>query len=70
MSKTRHCKYCGCKVTNQSNICHSCTEKLMIIRKLRAIVFGIKRDAERERRRQNEQTGNDMQAQAVQKPAC
>ncbi len=42
----------------------------MIIRKLRAIVFGIKRDAERERRRQNEQTGNDMQAQAVQKPAC
>ncbi len=57
MAKKRHCKYCGCRVTNQSDMCPSCTEKLRLIRKIRAIVFTIKHNAEREKL--HDQTGND-----------
>lgn len=70
MAKKRHCKYCGCKVTNQTDICNNCVEKLRLIRKLRAIVFSIKRAAETERKKKHEQTGNDRDAETVQRPAC
>ena len=82
MSNVMYCKYCGCKTTNLSGICN---EKLMLIRKIRAIVFGIKRDAERERKMrlekekaissenermmENEQTGDHTDTQTVQRIA-
>lgn len=85
MSNVMYCKYCGCKTTNLSGICNPCNEKLMLIRKIRAIVFGIKRDAERERKMrlenekaissenermmENEQTGDHTDTQTVQRIA-
>ena len=68
MSKGKHCKYCECKTTNHSGICNTCTEKLKVIRKLRAILFQIKRDAERENG--IEQTGSHTDLEKIQKPAC
>ena len=67
MSKGKHCKYCGCRTTNHSGICNTCTDKLMLVRKLRAIVFSIKHAAEREKH--NEQTGNNPDIEKIQMPA-
>ena len=80
-----YCKYCGCRMTNLSGMCNPCTEKLMLIRKIRTIVFAIKRDAERERALKsdrdaliasdnervmvNEQTGNYQHNEKVQRIA-
>ena len=68
MSKGKHCKYCGCRTTNHSGMCNTCTDKLMLVRKLRAIVYEIKRSAEREK--QNGQKDTYHEAERVQKPAC
>lgn len=43
MARTSKCRYCGCRVTDRGNICSSCNEKLRLIRKIRAILFEIKR---------------------------
>lgn len=39
------CVYCNSQAVNGAFICHNCYEKLMLIRKLRAIVFQIKAQA-------------------------
>lgn len=36
------CVYCNSQAVNEAFICHNRYEKLMLIRKLRAIVFQIK----------------------------
>lgn len=58
MSKNRHCKYCGCKTTNQKDMCNTCIEKLRLIRKIRAIVFMIKQDSERKSSHDNKRKDN------------
>lgn len=47
MGKTRHCTYCGGK-TSGALICTHCIQKRQLIRKVRAIVFQIKKQAQRE----------------------
>ncbi len=47
MGKTRHCTYCGNK-THGSLICTNCMQKQQLIRKIRAIVFAIKKQAQQE----------------------
>lgn len=69
MSKVKHCKYCGCRTSNLSRVCNTCTQKLMLIRRIRAIVFAIKRDAERERMTKHGQTGNHSDVETVQRIA-
>ncbi len=69
MSKTNHCHYCGIRTTNHSGICNACAEKLKLIRKLRAIVFAIKHDAEKEKQTHGE-TRDHSHTQTVQKTAC
>ena len=68
MAKIKHCIYCGSTVRNQSSMCSTCAKKLKVLRKLRAIVFSIKRDAERSG--QNGKTGNNQDFEAIQKNAC
>lgn len=43
------CKYCG-NIVKSGSICSSCKEKLRLVRKIRAIVAEIKKQADRERR--------------------
>ena len=69
MSGKIFCRYCGCRTTNLSGMCNQCTEKLMLIRKIRAIVSAIKRDAERERMEKHGQSGDNKDAQTVQRAA-
>lgn len=45
------CDYCGCKVPWYAHICGSCYQKLILVRKLRGIVYAIKRQAEEESRK-------------------
>lgn len=47
MGKARRCTYCGGR-TNGSLICTHCNRKRQLIKKVRAIVFEIKRQAQRE----------------------
>ncbi len=47
MGKTRRCTYCGGK-TSGSLICANCIKKRQLIKKIRAIVFKIKRQAQQE----------------------
>lgn len=44
------CDYCGCKVSRYAHICGPCYQKLILVRKLRGIVYDIKRQAEEEKR--------------------
>ena len=44
------CVYCGCKVEAGDFICGVCFDKLVALRKLRALVLEIRRQAEEERR--------------------
>lgn len=37
------CKYCGMYTSNAECICSHCKEKLILIRKIREILFAIKR---------------------------
>ncbi len=71
MPKKRYCRYCGCKITNVSGICNACGEKLILIRKIRKIVFAIQRDAMKKRgmTQENGQTGHYPDAQTVQRIA-
>lgn len=50
MSKKFHCKYCGCKTHNKSGMCCACEDKLMLIRKIRSILFSIQNREEGEGR--------------------
>lgn len=50
------CKYCGAKVYKAGKICNNCREKLTLVREIRAIVFDIKRKAEKE----NENKSNKL----------
>lgn len=50
MSESWCCTYCGCKVSKYQTVCSECYKKLILIRKLKAIVFQIKRRAEEEKR--------------------
>lgn len=45
MNKKRYCKYCGCKTHNKDSLCNECAGKLILIRKIRAILLGIKQSA-------------------------
>ncbi len=47
MGKTKRCTYCGNK-TNGTLMCTNCIRKQQLIRKIRAIVFSIKRQAQQE----------------------
>ena len=44
------CDYCGCKVPWYAHICGPCYQKLILVRKLRGIVYDIKRQAEEEKK--------------------
>lgn len=44
------CVYCGCKVEAGDFICGVCFDKLVALRKLRGIVYDIKRQAEEEKK--------------------
>ena len=44
------CVYCGCKVEAGDFICEGCFDKLVALRKLRALVLEIRRQAKEERR--------------------
>lgn len=44
------CVYCGCKVDAGDFICGGCFDKLVALRKLRALVLEIRRQAEEEKR--------------------
>ena len=44
------CVYCGCKVEAGDFICGGCFDKLVALRKLRALVLEIRRQAKEERR--------------------
>lgn len=44
------CVYCGCKVEAGDFICGVCFDKLVALRKLRALVLEIRRQAEEEKR--------------------
>lgn len=43
------CKYCNSKVGQYQDICSECYKKLMLIRKLRAVVFWLRRQANAEK---------------------
>ncbi len=43
------CTYCGGKTKDNRLICETCYDKLILIRRLRKIVFDIKRQAEEDR---------------------
>lgn len=43
------CAYCGGKIKDNKFICETCYDKLILIRRLRKIVFDIKRRAEEEK---------------------
>ena len=45
------CVYCGCKVEAGDFICEGCFDKLVTLRKLRALVLEIRRQAEEESRK-------------------
>ena len=45
------CDYCGRKVPWYAHICGACYQKLTLVRKLRGIVYAIKRQAEEESRK-------------------
>ena len=61
MSKYNRCQYCGCKIIGHGDMCGQCTEKLRLIRKIRAIVFNIKRDAERNQHNDTQRDRSDTQ---------
>ena len=44
MKKDR-CIYCGIKIYRDRDMCENCREKLKLIRKIRGIIFDIKRRA-------------------------
>ena len=43
--KKERCIYCGTRIYRDRNMCENCREKLRLIRKIRGIVFEIKRRA-------------------------
>lgn len=43
------CKYCGVYTSNAECICSHCKEKLILIRKIREILFAIKREESTEK---------------------
>lgn len=45
MVKKDRCIYCGIKIYRDRDMCPNCREKLKLIRKMRGIVFEIKRRA-------------------------
>ncbi len=47
MARPRHCRYCKCKMKSRGEMCATCSRKLAVLRKLRAIIFAIKEEAER-----------------------
>lgn len=48
MAKKDRCTYCGIKIYRDRDMCPNCREKLRLIRKIRGIVFEIKRLAQSE----------------------
>lgn len=48
MVKKERCIYCGTKIYRDRELCPNCREKRKLIRKIRGIVFDIKRRAEAE----------------------
>lgn len=47
MRKNR-CIYCGARIYRDRNMCENCSEKLKLIRKIRAIILKIKSCAQLE----------------------
>lgn len=47
-AKKERCIYCGIQIYRNRNLCDACNEKLQLIRKIRGIVFEIKRCAQQE----------------------
>lgn len=45
MVKKDRCIYCGAKIYRDRDMCPNCREKMKLIRKIRGIVFEIKRRA-------------------------
>ncbi len=50
MADSWRCVYCGCKAGKYQRICGGCYKKLQLVRRLRAIVLDIKRQAEEEKK--------------------
>ena len=50
MNHQKRCIYCGAEAYGGSRLCPNCLKKQTIIRKIRRIVFAIKRQAEQEAR--------------------
>ena len=48
MSNFNRCIYCGAHIYRDRKMCPICDEKLRLIRKIRRIVFEIRRQAQRE----------------------
>lgn len=47
--KHKTCLYCSSTVYKGKDICNNCEEKLKLLRRLREIIFELKKQAEEER---------------------
>ncbi len=48
--KHKTCLYCSSPIYDNKDICNNCEEKLKLLRRLREIIFAIKKQAEEERK--------------------
>jgi hypothetical protein len=67
MAEKKSCKYCGGEVNGNAEMCVCCSEKLRLIRKMRAIIFSIMRGEEENNA--NDKGRNESEVQTIQRAA-